>query len=79
MVRSEIDDIIASLMELHHENSSKQFKMKTEQVISILTHNKGLAIEKALLELEELNSYETPGYHRTMVWDIISRLESIKH
>lgn len=75
----ELDNIIASLLELKDENGSKQFKQKTEQIISILTGNQHLAVEKALMELEELNSYETPVHQRTLVWDIMSKLESIKH
>lgn len=59
-------------------DTSRNFKIKAESAIKILRSNSALAIEKALLELEELNSSEISSYHRTQIWDIISLLESIK-
>ena len=60
------------------QDINKRVKEKTELVISILTGSGQLAVEKALLELEELNSADISPYHRTQVWDMISMLESIK-
>lgn len=65
-------------MLIEDADSSKSFKIKAESAIKILRSNTELALEKALLELEELNSSEIPSYHRTQVWDIISLLESMK-
>jgi len=58
---------------------SKRFKEKTNGVISILQSSQDLSVEKALHELEELNGYEAPSYHRTQLWDVISLLESSKN
>jgi len=63
---------------LEENDCNKKLKEKSEKVISILSNNEELAIEKALLELEEINSSEVCSYHRTQVWDIISMLESAK-
>ncbi len=59
-------------------DASKRFKEKMGLVIGILTSNEDLAIEKALIGLEELNSLEMSSYNRTQVWDVISMLESLK-
>ncbi len=65
---------------LKEENDfSKRCKEKTTKVISLLDSNCELFIEKALMELEDLNNVEMPSYHRTQVWDVISLLESIKN
>ena len=72
--------IIEQLRALQDESDvSKKFKEKTGRVISILTGQSQLAVEKALLELEELNSAEVSPYHRTQIWDIISLLECMKN
>lgn len=73
-----LQEVLNSLEALKDDRDlGKKVKEKTELVISILKNNKALAIEKAMIELEELNSYEISSYHRTQVWDIISLLESI--
>ena len=75
----ELQPIINYLDALNNENDvSKKFKEKTKKIITILTSDTPLAVEKALLELEELNSLEVSPYHRTQLWDVISMLESIK-
>jgi uncharacterized protein (UPF0147 family) len=74
-----VEEVVRSLSALKEENDvSRRFKEKTEEIITLLSTNSAMAIEKALSELEELNSYEISSYHRTQVWDIVSMLESIK-
>lgn len=78
-MNSTIRDAIDCLKSLQQENDiSKKFRERMEIIIKILNSKEELAIEKALHELEELNSLDTPSYHRTQVWDIISILESCK-
>ena len=75
----ELQEVVEYLRALKEEQDvSKKFKEKTEHVITILTSGAQLSVEKALLELEELNSLNLSPYHRTQVWDAISMLESIK-
>ena len=75
----ELEEVVEYLRALKEEQDvSKKFKEKTEHVITILTSGAQLSVEKALLELEELNSLNLSPYHRTQVWDAISMLESIK-
>lgn len=70
--------VIEYLSALKEESDvSKKFKEKTDKVIQLLENNSTVAIEKALLELEELSSLEMSSYHRTQVWDVIGMLESI--
>lgn len=76
----EIQEIVSQLHSFKEEHDlSKKFKEKTTHIISILVSNDSLAVEKALLALEELNSSDIPSYHRTKVWDLISLLESTKN
>ena len=73
------EEVIARLEELRGEfDSNKKLKEKMDVVISILNKNQDLVIEKALSELEELNSMNLPSYHRTQIWDVVSLLESLK-
>ncbi len=75
-----ITEVVEQLNYLLEENDcNKKLKEKWEKVISILNSKEELALEKSLLELEELNSSEISSYHRTQVWDIISMLESAKN
>ncbi len=57
---------------------SQEDKLKQSLVLTILNTNKELCVEKALIELEELNNVDMPSYHRTQLWDVISLLESAK-
>ncbi|HLD79117.1 MAG TPA: UPF0147 family protein [Candidatus Nanoarchaeia archaeon] len=76
----QFQEAIAQLEALKEEfNSNKRVKEKLGIVITILTKNADLAVEKALIELEELNSLNLPSYHRTQVWDVVSLLESLKN
>lgn len=75
-----LNAVLAHLQELKEDTDvSRRFKEKTERVITILTQNSGLAVEKALLELEELSTLEASSYHRTRVWDAIGMLETINN
>ena len=79
-MNEQIKDVIARLEELKGEfNSNKKLKEKMDAVIFILAEGADLAIEKALNELEELNSLNLASYHRTQVWDVVSILESLKN
>jgi len=78
-MNSTIKDAIDCLKVLQEETDiSKKFRERMGVVIKILNSNEDLFIEKALNELDELNSLDVPSYHRTQVWDIISLLESCK-
>lgn len=63
---------------LDDEDSGKVLRERASSIITLLNSNAQLSIEKALLELEELNNLDLSSYHRTQVWDIVSLLESIK-
>ncbi|HLD00651.1 MAG TPA: UPF0147 family protein [Candidatus Nanoarchaeia archaeon] len=77
---SNLQEAINLLDLLIQENEvSKRFKEKAARAISILNSQEQLFLEKALLELEEMNSLEMSSYYRTQVWDIISLLESLKN
>jgi uncharacterized protein (UPF0147 family) len=76
----EYQEVIEHL-ELFREESdlNKRFKEKADASINILTGEGELLVQKALLELEELNSSDLSSYHRTQLWDIISLLESMNN
>ena len=60
-------------------DASKRFKECTEEIIGILNRESELAVEKAILRLEELDSLEMSSYCRTQIWNIIGMLESTKN
>ena len=71
-------EVISFLGELKEDpDANKRFKEKANEVITILSNNHDLAREKALIQLEEINSLDLSSYHRTQVWDVISMLESV--
>lgn len=73
-------DVIIHLEQLGNDQDiSKRIREKTEKVIAVLRENSDLAIDKALLQLEELESLEMTSYCRTQIWDIASRLESLRN
>ncbi|MBT4936272.1 hypothetical protein HOL21_01375 [Candidatus Woesearchaeota archaeon] len=79
MISQQVQEIVEYLTDLSQDNDmGKRFKEKAERVITILTSNIPLAVEKSLHELEELNSSDVPSYCRTQLWDVVSMLESIK-
>ena len=72
--------IIENLSELKEDaDVSRRFKEKAEQIITILHEPSQVAVQKALLELEELGSLDTTSYHRTQVWDVMGMLAGIKN
>lgn len=75
-----LQEVVARLEELREEfDSNKKLKEKINNVIFILNQDAELTIEKAISELEELNSLSLPSYHRTQLWDVVSLLESLKN
>mgnify|MGYP001560670749 FL=1 len=75
-----LQEVIARLEELRGEfDYNKKLKEKITAVILILNQDAELTIEKALSELEELNSLNLSSYHRTQLWDVASLLESLKN
>ena len=79
MGNSKIQEVVSYLEDLKEESDiGKKFKEKADQVITILNSDNQLAVDKALLELEEFSSSDLQSYHRTQVWDVISMLESMK-
>lgn len=78
-MNEQIEEAIAHLEELKEDlDSNKKLKEKTDKVISILTSAAEMHVEKALMELDEMNSLNLSSYHRTKVWDIVSLLEGLK-
>ena len=72
-----ISDALENLSYLIEEGDfSKRAQEKATKVISILESKEDLAVEKALLELENMGT-DLSSYHRTQVWEIISILESV--
>ena len=59
------------------QDTNKKVKEIINKVIAILKNNKELSCQKAVLELEEINSQNLNGYLRTELWDVMSKLESI--
>ncbi len=80
MTNPQVQEVIEFLQGLHDDqDASKRFKEKTTAVMKLLGSDEQLAVEKALLELEDLHSLDISSYHRTQVWDVISMLETIKN
>ncbi len=74
------EEVVANLEALKEESDiSKRFRERADKIILILSNNNQMAVEKALLELEEINSMDLSSYHRTQVWGVISLLESLKN
>lgn len=78
-MKSFLQPVLEQLEELKGDaDTSKTLKLKLESVLSLLNGDSELAVDKALILLEEINSLDLSSYHRTQVWDIISLLESTK-
>lgn len=74
-----LQDAIELLQMLsQEEDAGKALRERVNSIITLLTSKAPLAVEKSLLELEELNSLEISSYFRTQVWDVVSLLESAK-
>jgi uncharacterized protein (UPF0147 family) len=77
---SDFQEILDCLQDFREDpDVNKRLREKTDSVITVLQNEAELAVDKALLLLEELNSSELSSYHRTQVWDIIGMLESSKN
>ena len=63
---------------LEDEDAGKVLRERTNIIINLLSNGGELAVEKALIQLEEINSLDLSSYHRTQVWDVVSLLESAK-
>ena len=57
--------------------TTKKLKDTANQIIILLKEDSDSKVDKALRELEELDSSEIPSYDRTQIWDIVSMLESL--
>ena len=55
----------------------RKVKEKADAIINLLNQGSESDIDRALRELEELDSAEIPSYDRTQIWDVVSLLESI--
>ncbi len=74
-----LQDAIELLQMLsEEEDAGKALRERVNSIITLLTSQTPLALEKSLLELEELNSLDISSYLRTQVWDVVSLLESAK-
>ena len=77
---STVTEIVGYLEQLKNDGDvHRKFKEKAENIISLLQTKTELAVQKAILDLEELDSGEMSSYCRTQVWNVIGMLESIKH
>jgi len=62
------------------QDASKSLKDHIKRVENILNNkSEELRPQKAILELEELNSQHISSYLKTQIWDVISRLESLNN
>jgi uncharacterized protein (UPF0147 family) len=57
--------------------TTKRLREKVTEIIAILKENDDIKIDRAIRELEELESMEIPSYSRTQLWDVVSMLESV--
>ena len=79
MKNRQVQDAIEQLQTLsEEEDAGKALRERVNSIITLLSKDAPLALEKSLLELEELNSLDLSSYLRTQVWDIVSLLESAK-
>lgn len=78
MEKEKISKIIESLESLKEDQMTvKRVKDKADEIISLLKDNPESNVDKALRGLEELDDADIPSYDRTLIWDIISMLESL--
>jgi len=70
-------EILESLeMIKEDQDANKKLKEDLDKIITIFKSDEELKIEKSVLELEEINSYTT-SYIKTLLWDVINKLESL--
>jgi len=74
---SDFNQVLESLEFLKDDSMAiKRVKETATQIISFLKEEcNETSIDKALRELEGLDSSEVPAYDRTLLWDVISVLE----
>ena len=71
-------EVIEALEFLKEDSmTTKRVKDAADQIIVLLKEESDSNVDKALRELEELDSSEIPSYDRTQIWDIVSMLESV--
>lgn len=56
----------------------RRVKEKANQIILFLQKNPQANLDQVIRELEELSASEIPSYDRTLLWDVISFLESLR-
>ena len=75
---SKIKEVIEALEYIKEDPMTiKRVKDKAEEIIATIKKDPEMNINKALRELEELDNSEIPSYDRTLVWDVVSLLESL--
>jgi len=76
-MNNQFNQIIESLEFLKEDPVAiKRVKEKASELIVLLQQSSEINLDKALRELEELGTSEIPSYDRTLLWDVISLLES---
>lgn len=62
------------------QDASRSLREHIKRVENILNNkSEELRSQKAIFELEELNSQHISSYLKTQIWDVISRLESLNN
>ena len=78
----QIDEEIFEALQMIKEDqdASKKLKEDIDKVVKILKEEEeeSLRVEKAILELEDINNKGVPSYIKTMLWDVISSLEGMR-
>lgn len=75
---SKIKEVIEALEYIKEDPMTiKRVKDKADEIIACLKEDPEMNVNKALRELEELDNSDIPGYDRTLVWDVVSLLESL--
>ncbi len=78
MIPEDQEEILEAIeMIKEDQDASKKLKESLDRIASLLKADDSLKVEKAVLELEEINSQGVSSYIRTQLWDLISKLESI--
>ncbi len=80
--KMQIDEEIFEALQMIKEDqdASKKLKEDIDKVVKILKEEEeeSLRVEKAILELEDINNKGVPSYIKTMLWDVISSLEGMR-
>jgi len=79
-----LNEVVEMLQQIGEDQSvPKNVRMKVKNAMNALgennDHNIAVKINKSLQELDELNdNANISTYTRTMIWNVVSSLESIK-